>query len=261
MTRYDVAGRGASVAGKIRRYNEVAMNLLVTAGNTQTPIDRVRCITNVFTGKTGASLALEAWRRGHRVRLATSHPEVVAELARGLPNFPDERWSVEVYRTFDDLHALLKGQVRTFDAIAHAAAVSDYRVAGVFAPDKSTRFDPATGDVAGRLLDRASGKVKSDEPELWLRLTRAPKLIDHFRDPWGFAGVLVKFKLEVDKSEAELEAIAEQSRRQSRADLMVANTLEGAGDWALIGPNYRRVSRGDLARLTVEAIESLARRS
>jgi phosphopantothenate---cysteine ligase (CTP) len=43
------------------------MNLLVTAGNTQTPIDRVRCITNIFTGRTGAQVALEAHRRGHAV--------------------------------------------------------------------------------------------------------------------------------------------------------------------------------------------------
>ena len=41
------------------------MNLLITAGNTQTPIDRVRCITNIFTGRTGAQVALEAHRRGH----------------------------------------------------------------------------------------------------------------------------------------------------------------------------------------------------
>ena len=54
------------------------MNVLVTAGNTQTPIDRVRCITNIFTGRTGARIAVEAHRRGHAVTLVTSHPRVVA---------------------------------------------------------------------------------------------------------------------------------------------------------------------------------------
>ena len=29
------------------------MNLLITAGNTLAPIDRVRGLTNVFTGRTG----------------------------------------------------------------------------------------------------------------------------------------------------------------------------------------------------------------
>ena len=50
------------------------MKILVTAGNTQTPIDRVRCITNIFSGKTGAQIALEAHRHGHSVVLLTSHP-------------------------------------------------------------------------------------------------------------------------------------------------------------------------------------------
>ena len=78
------------------------MNLLVTAGNTQTPIDRVRCITNIFTGRTGAQVALEAHRRGHAVTLLTSHPEVIRDLA---PAFkPDSRWAVRPYRTFHELH-------------------------------------------------------------------------------------------------------------------------------------------------------------
>ncbi len=54
------------------------MNVLVTAGNTLVPIDQVRCISNVFTGKTGAAIALCAHGRGHRVTLITSHPEAVA---------------------------------------------------------------------------------------------------------------------------------------------------------------------------------------
>ena len=51
------------------------MKLLVTAGNTLVPIDSVRGITNVFTGRTGAGIALHAYRRGHHVTLLTSHPE------------------------------------------------------------------------------------------------------------------------------------------------------------------------------------------
>src|SRR4051794_34905815 len=127
------------------------MNLLVTAGNTQTPIDRVRCITNIFTGKTGAGIALEAWRRGHTARLLTSHPEAAHVLAQALPGFPDNRWSLDAYRTFDELHSLLESHVpgNRVDAILHAAAVSDYRAAGVYAPDKQTQFDPKNGAIRG----------------------------------------------------------------------------------------------------------------
>jgi phosphopantothenate-cysteine ligase/phosphopantothenoylcysteine decarboxylase/phosphopantothenate--cysteine ligase len=232
------------------------MNVLVTAGNTQAPIDRVRCITNIFTGRTGAHLALTAANRGHRVTLLTSHPEVVAEVAKQPGSL-----TVEAYRTFDDLGRMLESHVRSggYDVIFHAAAVSDYLSAGVFGVESGTHFDGTTWSGSPpRLIDRAAGKVKSDEPELWLRLVRAPKLVDQVRSPLGFAGRLVKFKLEVGKSEAELEAIAEQSRQQSAADLMVANTLEGAAEWALIGPiagRYERVVRSELSRQLVEWME------
>jgi phosphopantothenate---cysteine ligase (CTP) len=242
------------------------MNILVTAGNTQTPIDRVRCITNVFTGRTGAAVALEAHARGHRVTLLTSHPEAVAELRpEGHPR--DDRWQVFRYRTFDELQQLLDAQVPGggFNAVIHAAAINDYESAGIFAPAEGTHFDPSTAtfqaDGPPRLLDRAAGKVKSDEPELWLRLVRAPKLIDKMRSEWGFRGALVKFKLEVGKTNAELLDIAEKSRRHSQADLMVANTLEDAAHWAFLGPfadGYHKVSRRDLAARLLDAIEGAA---
>jgi phosphopantothenate---cysteine ligase (CTP) len=241
------------------------MNVLVTAGNTQVPIDRVRCITNSFTGRTGGGIALHCHDRGHTVTLLTSHPEAVADLREHAPP-ADARWRLYPYRTFDDLRermgALLRGG--GIDVVIHSAAVSDYRAAGIYAPAAGTRFraDDASwqSEKAGavRLEDRAAGKVKSDEPELWLRLVRAPKLVDQVRAEWGFAGILVKFKLEVGASEERLREIAEKSRRVSAADLMVANTLEGAPEWALLGPvegTYQRVSRRELAARLLDAVE------
>lgn len=95
-----------------------------------------------------------------------------------------------------------------------------------------------------------------------MRLKRAPKLVDAFRSQWGFAGVLVKFKLEVGVDQARLIEIAEPSRIQSGADLMVANTLEGA-TWACIGPikgEYERVSRAELPAQLWSEVESLHER-
>ena len=77
---------------------------------------------------------------------------------------------------------------------------------------------------------------------------------------WGFAGMLVKFKLEVGPSEAELAAVAERARVHSAADLMVANTLEGMHDWALVGVGpgaYRKVERAELADRLMDAIEGV----
>ena len=162
------------------------MNLLITAGNTLVLIDRVRCMTNIFTGRTGAQVALRAHARGHRVTLLTSHPEAIREVADGsVPK--DERWQVRAYRTFDDLRDLMESAVRRGDleTIIHSAAVSDYLAGGVYAPAEGTRFHVEDGRWEANgppaLVDRAAGKVKSDEPELWIRMVR--RLIDS-RPAW-----------------------------------------------------------------------------
>lgn len=224
------------------------MKILVTAGNTQTPIDRVRCITNVFTGRTGANLAVAARDRGHAVTLVTSHPEVLDTIPGTNPRTAPD-WQLERYGTFEELESILVRRVAngSFDAIIHAAAVNDYHLVGTYSR------------VGEEFVDVSAGKVKGNHPDLWLRLTPAPKLIDKFRVPWGFAGTLVKFKLEVGVTETELLAIAETSRVHSSADLMVANTLEGMKEWAYVGAggNYRRVARPELATAVLDAIESL----
>jgi phosphopantothenoylcysteine synthetase/decarboxylase len=242
------------------------MNILVTAGNTLVPVDRVRCLTNIFTGRTGAGIALYCHARGHHVTVLTSHPEAIKELASASPN--EGRWHLHRYKTFDDLEHHMKAAVERggLDAIIHSAAVSDYRAAGIYAPVPGTHFQAAnstwTTDSAAppALADRSADKVKSDEPELWLRLIRTPKLVDQVRGRWGFRGLLVKFKLEVGIGEEQLLEIAERSRRHSEADLMVANTLEGKANWALLGPLggvYQRVGRRELPPRLLAAIEQV----
>jgi phosphopantothenate-cysteine ligase/phosphopantothenoylcysteine decarboxylase/phosphopantothenate--cysteine ligase len=221
------------------------MNILVTAGNTQTPIDRVRCITNVFTGRTGAQIATEAHRRGHSVTLLTSHPEVLGDFA------PAGNWSVRSYRTFDDLRLAMTELVPgdRFDVLVHAAAVSDFEVAGIYTSGPGTP-----------LIDVTAAKVKSHHPELWLRMVPTPKLADRVRSPWGFRGTFVKFKLEVGVSDEQLRQTAARSRAQSDADLIVANTLEGKDAVAWIGDRrdeFESVPRVELAARLLERLESI----
>ena len=225
------------------------MNILVTSGNTQTPVDRVRCITNIFSGRTGAQIAARAFDRGHAVTLLTSHPEVVNAIPAARPRMAPA-WRVRKYRTFDDLDAAMGEEIadRGPDVVIHAAAVSDYRVAGVFT------------HRAGEFTDVAAGKVKGSHPELWLKLVPTPKLVDKIRPVWGFAGVLVKFKLEVGLTDAELQEVAERARVHSAADLMVANTLEGMHEWAVVGAGpggYRRVTRAELPDHLLDRVEVL----
>lgn len=228
------------------------MNILVTAGNTQTPIDKVRCLTNIFSGKTGGRIAMEAVKRGHSVTHFTSHPEIIPELADGMA-LPSDRWRLLTYRTFDELSTLMEDAIPggPFQVIVHAAAISDYALGGIFAPDPANR---------GTLVDVRAGKVKSQYPELWLRLLPTPKLVDRIRAPWGFAGTLVKFKLEVGVGDEELLTVAERSRKDSGADLMVANTLESMQMSAFLGPiddHYEKVPRELLARRLIDAVEAV----
>jgi phosphopantothenoylcysteine synthetase/decarboxylase len=240
------------------------MKVLVTAGNTMVPVDRVRVITNVFSGRTGAAIAEHAWQEGHEVTLLASPPGAAAQEESSR----DSRWRVVAYRTFDDLMERMEREVResTPDAVIHSAAVSDYCVAGAFAPEPGTRARPHDGGIVWEgdppaLADVSAGKVKSSAQELWLRMVPTPKIIDRIRGDWGFRGVLVKFKLEVEVSEKELLAIAEASRQHSGADLMVANTLEGAAFCAYLGPTaegYRRIPRRELPERLLEAVQLAA---
>lgn len=241
------------------------MNILITAGNTRVPIDRVRCVTNIFTGKTGANIARTAWHRGHSVTLLTSAPDTLADLPTNA-EVSDRRLAVTQYTTFDDLTTLMAQQVRGggFDVLVHTAAVSDYLVAGTYAPEGGTYFNARTDswEGTGQMAEQKAGKIKSNEPELWVRMVRAPKLVDKVRPHWGFKGLLVKFKLEVGLAEGELMEAAERARQQSAADLIVANTLETAKHWAFIGPvdgRYERVARRELAERLLLALEHMRR--
>jgi phosphopantothenoylcysteine synthetase/decarboxylase len=213
------------------------------------------------------------------VTLLTSHPEVAeaqalrqshAERAATCQTDDPSGEPVHCYRTFDDLHVAMADLIRRpgLDAVIHSAAVSDYQSAGVFAPANDTQFhepdyhwESMTAEPP-QLIDVSAGKVKSDAPELWLRLVRTPKLVDLIRTNWAFRGVLVKFKLEVGVSDERLLEIAAKSRAQSAADLIVANTLEDAASWAFVGPidgAFHRIPRWTLAARIIDEVERLHR--
>ena len=206
--------------------------ILVTAGSTSVPIDRVRVISNVFRGRTGHVIAQAAAAAGHDVTLLTSNAS--EELTSALTGL-----CVYRFRMFDELRALMEREIRTgcYDTIIHSAAVSDYRVASV-----RTDRGPLEGG-------EAATKIGSSHGSLIIELEPTEKLIDLIRTPWGFKGTLVKFKLQVGVSDAELLQIARRSMETSNADLIVANCLEWARERAYIlgaGGTCESVTRDDL---------------
>ncbi len=194
----------------------IIKKVLVTAGNTRIPIDRVRGIDNIFKGKTGAAIASYFAKKGFDVTLLTSHPKLVA---------PETHLKVMGFDTYDNLVSMMEQEIKTheYDLVIHSAAVSDYRVEGTY-----KRIDKELVK-----LD-SSGKIGSDHKELWMKLVPTMKIVDQIRDPWGFNGTLVKFKLQVGMPDKELVDVATRSMQHSHADLIVANTLEGMNQKAFI---------------------------
>ena len=95
------------------------MNCIVTAGPTYEPLDKVRRLTNLSTGRLGSELATFLSGKGHNVTLligqqATWHGERKAA-------------AVETFTTTASLREKL-GQRAGADvqAVFHAAAVSDF---------------------------------------------------------------------------------------------------------------------------------------
>lgn len=206
--------------------------ILVTAGSTNVPIDRVRCISNIFRGGTGRKIA-EYLSEDHYVTLVTSDTEV-----------REDRKSLSTlrFKTFDDLYNLMRKEITNagyhYDAIIHSAAVSDYKVEEVCIKTEGGKVVPIN----------SSGKVSSEHKDIFLHLVQTEKIIDLIRSPWNFEGYLVKFKLQVDISDEELIRIADKSRIASQADMIVANCLEWFTErgYIITDQNTERTSRREI---------------
>lgn len=169
--------------------------VLVTAGSTWVPIDRVRVITNIFTGRTGCAIAQKARDMGAQVKLL---------IGVGNPGLPLRGVRVIKYSYFDDLLKLMKKELLSgkYDIIIHSAAVSDY------IPVKP----------------RYGKKIPSGSKVLTIKLKPALKIIKQIKK-WDPDIFLAQFKLEVGKKLNELIKTGYQSMVKNASDLVVVNDL------------------------------------
>jgi len=207
------------------------MRWVVTAGGTREPIDAVRVIANVSTGRLGAAVADAARAAGHEVMLLHADDAVTAatDIRR------------ETFVTTADLQRLLAEHAPAADVIVHAAAVADY--------------------LPGEL----PGKLDSERDELVLRLARAPKLIDALRGQCPH-GMLVGFKLTAGEDEAGRLAQARAQLERADLDAVVANDVSriGWGDHEAVvvgcdGEWARCRGKEEIAARLVALAESRAR--
>jgi len=138
---------------------------------------------------------------------------------------PDGNITMLDYRYYDELMAMMRDQVTDgrFDTIIHSAAVSDYMPDETFSETDSLTSGKKTAVILEALSK--GGKIGSDHKRLWMSFIQTEKIVDKIRRDWGFTGTLVKFKLQVDMTDEELIAVATRSMATSRANFIVANTL------------------------------------
>jgi phosphopantothenoylcysteine decarboxylase/phosphopantothenate--cysteine ligase len=164
--------------------------VLVTAGPTWEAMDPVRHLTNPSTGKMGYALARAAKRRGAEVTLVSG------------PTFLEAPQGVNVVRVQSarQMHDAVLGFFPSVDAVAMAAAVSDYR--------------PKV---------RAAQKIKKEQAVESLDLERTEDILLRLGQLKG-RQILVGFAAETEK----LVEHARAKLRQKNLDVIVANDLTAA---------------------------------
>lgn len=139
------------------------LRVLVTAGGTREPIDRVRFLGNRSSGRMGYELAQEAFRRGAKVTVLSANV--------GLPRQPgityiDTPTAAAIYKRAKEL----SGET---DVVIMAAAVADYR--------------PRSA---------AAGKIGKDQGLSTIELVENPDIIADLADKRKPGQVLVGFAAE-----------------------------------------------------------------
>ncbi len=199
------------------------MRVLITGGATAEPIDPVRIITSRASGRMGAALAYEAFRRGADVTLVHS----------GRIGFSGIR---EIYvETAEEMTGAVIGELGTdggYDLLISAAAISDYT------------------------LDPAAEKIRSDR-QLTLDLRPTRKLLEAVQDAYPDLAV-VGFKLETAGGEALIERAKEAMNRYGLL-MVVANTVESMGGgggevWIITGGGRDVIHAGGTKDAIADAV-------
>jgi len=202
------------------------MNVLVTGGGTSAPIDDVRTITNVSTGRFAAAISESCLARGASVwHLHAPLAQLpILRLARFDLERDDPAGEFDRLRRLHDrwkavrdrLHLvpLKSGTVADYAQSLHQLLLTQ-SINVAFLAMAVSDYEPAP----------VAGKIDSDESELVVQCRRTPKVIRSVRD-WAPSVYLVGFKLLSRAATPELIRQAEVSGQTNRADLTVANDLQ-----------------------------------
>jgi phosphopantothenoylcysteine decarboxylase/phosphopantothenate--cysteine ligase len=163
--------------------------IIITAGGTLEEIDSARILTNKSTGKMGIALAEACFLQGAEVLLVRSAQSITTYL-------PIQQITFQSAKNLEDI---LKNNVKEFNYLIHAAAVSD------FIPEK------------------IEGKLDSDN-EVTLQLKPAEKIINNIKK-WNPDIQLIGFKAIYNVQEKSLVEILAPKFTESKADSFIVNDI------------------------------------
>ncbi len=182
------------------------MNILITSGGTEEPIDGVRSITNFSTGRTGAFLAEKLNDLGATVTLLYGKRAVK----------PSGKIRKATFSSFRDLHGKMKYLLKTgeFHGVIHLAAVSDFSL------------DHIRTENGSVLKPRGKGKLPS-HGSLTLHMKRNPKILERIKSyaPENRIPLVVGFKLTNTISMGEMQNAVRTILNRGGIDILVHNNL------------------------------------
>ncbi|MCX7865696.1 MAG: phosphopantothenoylcysteine decarboxylase [Limisphaera sp.] len=217
------------------------MNCLVTAGPTWEPLDRVRRLTNLSTGRLGIELANALAEAGHRVTL------LLGELATC--SLPARAAELRRFTTTESLERLLQECSGTrFGAVFHAAAVSDYK------PGTAWQIGPS-----GLRRPITAGKIPTELGPIWVELIPTPKLIASLRR-WFPTAWLVGWKYVVDGNPQEAVAEARAQLARYQTDACVLNGPACGEAFAIVEHGGEPLWLADRTALCAELVRRCAGR-
>jgi len=196
--------------------------ILITAGPTQEPIDPVRFITNLSSGKMGYALAKMARRRGAEVILITG------PTSAALPR-KDIEW-VPV-KTAEEMRKAVLAHWKPCSVVIKAAAVADYRPKDVH-----------------------SKKIKKKDASLSLDMERTADILAEIGKKKE-KRILIGFAAETD----DLIANAKKKLQAKNLDLVIANDVAVgfAGDTNQIKILFQTGEIKDLPLMTKEEVSQV----
>lgn len=205
------------------------MNILITAGGTQEPIDSVRSITNHASGRLGAMIA-DAFAQlpeVEQIKFLCGRQSLVPQTPKA--QVIRIKGTVELEQAMHDLT-----QHDGPDVIIHSMAVSDYRVRQVSTVSSLAKAAVGAKGQAVQEVEQAleqaeavgsGGKIQSSVDDLVIMLEKTPKIISLLRQAAPHA-VIVGFKLLDGVSEEQLLDTAGKLLHKNHCDFVFANDMK-----------------------------------